>query len=262
MRIVRFQYQEEIFFGELKNNQTINLFEGPPWPEIKPTSRTVDLTEARLLAPVSPPDLIAIGLNYREHARESGAEEPKEPVVFFKSTASVIGHEETIRLPRMAPDEVDYEAELAIVIGRECRHVRESDVHDYILGFACANDVSARDCQRRRDVQWARAKSFETFCPLGPWVETELDPSDLEVKLYLNDQTMQRGRTSDMIFDWRRLVSFCSEIFTLRPGTVIISGTPPGVGFARRPPVFLRSGDRVEVEIEGIGKLSNQVESE
>ncbi len=262
MRIVRFYKDGEIKFGLLDDNHQIAPLAQPPWLGVEPEDRRITMHEIQLLAPVSPPEVVAIGLNYREHARESGAEEPREPVVFLKAAGSVIGPDTPVCLPAMAPDEVDYEAELAIVIGRPCRNVTAEEAFEYVLGFTCANDVSARDCQRRRDVQWARAKSFETFCPLGPWIETDLDPSNLQVSLRLNGRTMQSGNTSDMIFDCRELVSFCSRIFTLRPGTVILSGTPPGVGFARKPPVFLRPGDQVEVMIEGIGSLCNPVQDQ
>ncbi len=261
MQITRFLKDGKEAFGMVEESGAINRLAGTPWGGGELTDERFDFAEVRLLAPVMPPDVIAIGLNYREHARESGAREPEEPVIFLKASSSVTGPGAPINLPPMAPAEVDYEAELGIVIGRTCRDVGEEEALEYVLGFTCANDVSARDCQRRRDVQWARAKSFETFCPLGPWIETEIDPADLEVKLILNGETMQKGRTSDMIFNCRQLVSYCSRIFTLQPGTVIITGTPPGVGFARQPPVFLKPGDRVEVEIEGLGKLVNPVQA-
>ncbi len=259
MKIVRFAKDRKVGFGILDESPRISVLTQPPWQGLATDDQRLPLAQVRLLAPVRPPDIIAIGLNYREHARESGAAIPEAPVVFLKASSSVIGPETPIELPAMAPDEVDYEAEVGIVIGRPCRNVEEDQALNYVLGYTCANDVSARDCQRRLDVQWARAKSFQTFCPLGPWIETELDPDDISVQLRLNGKTMQSGRTSDMIFDCRQLVAYCSRVFTLQPGTVILSGTPPGVGFARQPPVFLRSGDRVEVVIEGIGSLGNPV---
>jgi 2-keto-4-pentenoate hydratase/2-oxohepta-3-ene-1,7-dioic acid hydratase in catechol pathway len=160
----------------------------------------------------------------------------------------------------MAPDEVDYEAELVIVIGRTARDVPEEHALDHVLGYTCGNDVSARDCQLRLDVQWARGKSFDTFCPIGPWIETEMDPDDAPICSRVNGRTMQSSSTSDMIFSCRRLVSYLSQCMTLLPGTVILTGTPEGVGFARRPPVFLRPGDVVEVEVGPIGVLRNTVE--
>ncbi len=217
---------------------------------------------ARVLAPVEPPNVFAIGLNYRKHAEEGGARSlPVEPLVFLKATSSVIGDGEAIVLPRSAPGEVDYEAELAVVIGRTARRVSEERALDYVAGFTCANDVSARDCQRVRDKQWARAKSFDTFCPLGPCLVTpdEFDAGDAAIRSTLNGRVMQDSNISDMIFPVPALVGFLSHQFTLRPGTVILTGTPHGVGFARTPPVFLRAGDRIEIEIEGIGRLSNPV---
>lgn len=212
------------------------------------------------LPPVEPPNVFAIGRNYRAHAAETGARLPERPLVFQKATTAVIGDGVPIVLPKSAPDEVDFEAELAIVIGRRARHVTEEGALDVVLGYTCANDVSARDCQRD-DKQWARAKGFDTFCPLGPWLVTpdELDPDDCVIRSRLNGAIMQEASTSAMIFSCRQLISYLSHQFTLLPGTVILTGTPEGVGMARRPPVFLRAGDRVEVEIAGLGRLSNPV---
>lgn len=226
--------------------------------------RSSPVRMVRRLAPVEPPNILAIGRNYREHAKEMKAEEPlSEPLVFLKATTSVIGPDDAIVLPRSAPDEVDFEAELAVIIGKRVKNVRIGDAADAIYGFTCANDVSARDCQKRRDQQWARGKSFDTFCPLGPVVVTrdEFDASDVGVRLILNGQVMQDGRTCDLIFSVPALISYLSHQFTLLPGTVILTGTPSGVGAARQPPVFLRAGDEVTVEIEGIGRLTNRVTS-
>lgn len=218
---------------------------------------------ARLLPPVPlpPPNVFGIGLNYRQHAAETGAVAPENPLIFIKASTSVIGPGDPIMLPRAAPHEVDFEAELAIVIGKTARAVPESSVADYLLGYTCANDVTARDCQKRLDGQWARGKSFDTFCPLGPCLvpPDEFDPADADIIGTRNGQRMQKGRTSDMIFSCERLVSYLSEQFTLLPGTVICTGTPPGVGVARKPPVFLEAGDLVAVRIEGIGELANPV---
>jgi 2-keto-4-pentenoate hydratase/2-oxohepta-3-ene-1,7-dioic acid hydratase in catechol pathway len=159
----------------------------------------------------------------------------------------------------MAPEEVDFEAELVIVIGRPCHRVAAAEALEYVLGYTCGNDVSARDCQLELDSQWARGKSFDTFCALGPWIETDLEPEALGVRSVLNGEVMQDGNTRDLIFSCRELVSYVSQIATLRPGTVIMTGTPPGVGYKRTPPVFLREGDAIEVEVEGIGKLTNSV---
>jgi len=162
----------------------------------------------------------------------------------------------------MAPDEVDYECELAIVMGKAAHNVVEDEALDYVLGYTCSNDVSARDCQLRLDMQWARGKSFDTFAPLGPCIQTEMDPDHARVCTRLNGQVMQDSNTSDLIFSCRKLVSYLSHCMTLLPGTVIMTGTPAGVGFTRKPPVFLRPGDVVEIEIEGIGVLRNRVIAE
>lgn len=215
---------------------------------------------AAYLPPVEPPNIFAIGRNYRAHAAEMGGTPPERPLVFLKPTTSLRAPGEPIILPAAAPDEVDFEAELAIVIGRRVRCVPESAAGDYILGYTCANDVSARDCQRN-DKQWSRAKGFDTFCPLGPWLVTAdvLDPDACPIRSRLNGQVMQDANTRDMIHSCRRLVSYVSHQFTLLPGTLILTGTPEGVGMARTPPVFLKAGDQIDIEIDGIGVLSNSV---
>jgi len=262
MRIARFEDTEgNTRYGIVDDSPSdrVELIEGDIFGEFRRTGRSVRIK--MLLAPVDPPNVLAIGLNYRDHAEETGMAIPKVPLLFLKATTSVIGPDRPIVLPIGACDEVDYEAELAIVIGKHCRNVESSDAQQYILGYTCGNDVSARDCQLRIDKQWARGKSFDTFCPCGPWIVTtdQLDPSDLAIKSILNGQVMQVSRTSQMAFDSADLVSFLSKQFTLLPGTLILTGTPSGVGFSRKPPVFLRSGDEIIVEIEGIGQLCNSV---
>lgn len=259
MRIVRYQKNEEIFYGVLKGEE-IRTIEGDIFEEFVVRPESVNRREVNLLSPVNPPNIIAIGLNYKEHADESGQDYPENPLIFLKATSSLIGPEDNIILPDMAPDEVDYEAELVIVIGKRAKNIEMDNVEKYILGYTCGNDVSARDCQLRIDKQWARGKSFDTFCPLGPWIETELaNPDNCRIISRLNGKIMQDSNTSDLIFGVKELVSYCSKNFTLLPGTVIMTGTPSGVGFARRPPVFLKKGDHIEIEIEGIGILSNKV---
>jgi 2-keto-4-pentenoate hydratase/2-oxohepta-3-ene-1,7-dioic acid hydratase in catechol pathway len=216
---------------------------------------------AGLLPPAEPPNIFAIGRNYREHAREMNAEgREDEPLVFIKATTSLLPPGGTIRLPPSAPEEVDYEAELAVVIGRLAKEVPQDRALDYVLGYTCGNDVSARECQKR-DRQWARAKSFDTFCPLGPALVTadELRPDRLAIRSILNGKTMQEADTSQMIFPVPALIGYLSRQFTLLPGTVILTGTPQGVGVARTPPVFLRPGYEIAIEIEGIGRLVNRV---
>ncbi|HOJ41070.1 MAG TPA: fumarylacetoacetate hydrolase family protein, partial [bacterium] len=197
-----------------------------------------------------------------DHARESGQPLPEAPVIFLKATSSLTGHLSPIVLPAVAPSAVDYEAELVVVIGRKARNVSEEEARNYIFGYTCGNDVSARDCQLKIDRQWARGKSFDTFAAIGPWIETELEPSRLKIRLLLNGAVMQDSSTADMIFNVPRIVSYLSRQMTLLPGTIIMTGTPSGVGFARKPPVFLKPGDVVEVDIQGIGVLKNYVTSE
>ncbi|HNQ24882.1 MAG TPA: fumarylacetoacetate hydrolase family protein [Phycisphaerae bacterium] len=238
---------------------TARLIEGDLFGRWRPTDAVVRVR--RLRAPVDPPNIYGIGLNYREHAAEGKRDVPDKPLIFIKATTSVIDPGAPIELPKSAPNKVDFEAELAVVIGRRARDVPESRVAEYLLGYTCANDVTARDCQKELDGQWARAKSFDTFCPLGPCIVPvgQLDPNDLAVRSRLNGQVMQDACTADMIFSAAYLVSYLSSQFTLLPGTVICTGTPAGVGFARNPRVFLRAGDVISVEVGGIGMLTNPV---
>ena len=220
------------------------------------------LSQWRLLSPViSPQKVIAVGLNYADHARESGLEPPKAPVIFLKTTNSIIGPDEAIVSDPALSEQVDYEVELAIVIGRRARNVPLADAFDYVLGYTLCNDVSARDAQFA-DGQWSRAKSFDTFCPLGPWIVTTdeiADIQDVGIRARVNGQTVQDGTTKEMIFGVAEVVSYLSRCMTLEPGDVIATGTPPGVGFARKPPLFLKDGDVVEIEVDGIGVLRNPV---
>jgi 2-keto-4-pentenoate hydratase/2-oxohepta-3-ene-1,7-dioic acid hydratase in catechol pathway len=205
--------------------------------------------------------VLCVGQNYLAHVEERGEKRPLAPILFMKATTTVIGPDEPIVIPKIAPTEIDYEAELALVIGKTARHVPENRALEYVLGYTCAHDVSARDCQRN-DGQWVRAKSFDTFCPVGPWLETDLDPAHVRVQGRLNGQTMQDASTSLMIFSIPFLISYLSRGMTLLPGTLLLTGTPAGVGFARKPPVFLKPGDLFEVEIEGVGTLRNAVTRE
>ena len=249
--------------GILKGD-IIHLLDRSPFSGFaEETGVAVPLAEVKcFLSPVDPPNIIALGLNYVEHAREGKWDLPLAPVVFLKATTSLVGHLSPIILPAEAPFEVDYEAELTIIIGKEAKNVPEEKALDYVFGYTCGNDVSARDCQMRTDKQWARGKSFDTFAPIGPVIETELDPSGLAVQSRLNGKVMQDGNTRDLIFKVPAIVSYLSRQMTLLPQTLIMTGTPPGVGFARKPPVFLKPGDRIEVEIEGIGMLENLVVQE
>ena len=204
-----------------------------------------------LLAPCSPAKVVAVGLNYRDHAKELGMAVPEEPILFLKPPTTVIGQGEAIAFPEMA-SRVDYEAELGIVIKDTVKSIAPEEAHDHILGYTCVNDVTARDLQRK-DGQWTRAKSFDTFCPVGPWIETDLDPGDLAVESFLNGEQRQASRTSQFIFPVDVLVSFISKIMTLFPGDLILTGTPAGIG-------PMKPGDEIEVRIEGIGSLKNTVQ--
>lgn len=261
-KIARFRKYGGIHYGLLEDESTLRFIEGDILGEWSLTGESVPLAEVRLLAPIDPPNIIAIGLNYRAHAQESKMALPERPVLFFKTTTAACGPEDNIILPKIAPNEVDYECELAIVIGKKARHVGEGEALDYVLGYTCSNDVSARDCQIRLDAQWARGKSFDTFAPLGPWIETDMGSDQAAIRTRLNGRIMQDSNTSDLIFSCPELISYVSRCMTLLPGTVIMTGTPSGVGFARKPPVFLRPGDVVEIDIEGIGVLRNTVVAE
>lgn len=222
-------------------------------------------TVAALLAPVDPVNIFCIGLNYREHAEESKIEVAQYPVIFMKPTSTVTNPGDPIRLPahQLKGPEVDYEGELAVVIGRACRDVSEADALDCVLGYTCGNDVSARRWQMHAGGgQWIRGKSFDTFCPLGPVLVTADEipnPQSLRLRTTVNGQVMQDGKTADMIFPVRELISYLSRDTTLLPGTVILTGTPEGVGYARTPPVWLHAGDEVAIEVDGIGRLVSPV---
>ena len=236
---------------------------GPNWFDGLPEPSEGDWEPApeTLLPPIPPPEkILCIGLNYRDHAIETGAEIPEEPVVFSKFNTAIIGHGSIIRLPRVS-QQVDYEAELVVVIGKAARHVDRQDAMAHVFGYTCGHDVSARDWQKGRPGgQWLLGKSFDTFAPLGPCLALAggiPDPGNLRVRMRLNGDTVQDSTTAQLIFDIPTLIAHLSTILTLNPGDVIFTGTPPGVGAARNPPRFLQNGDRCEVEIEGIGSLAN-----
>lgn len=235
-----------------------------PFEENLDEAKLGEYVEGKLLAPLVPTNIFCTGLNYRKHAEETKGTIPEFPVLFFKGTNSVIGPNEPIQIPRhLASERVDYECELAVVIGKRCKNVKKEEALDYVLGYTCSNDVSARDWQiKYGGSQWCRGKTFDTFCPLGPWIVTKEEisnPNNLEIRTLLNGELMQSASTSDMIFSVEELIAFFSGSTTLLPGTVILTGTPQGVGMARKPPRWLQPGDVVEIEIEQIGKLSNPV---
>jgi len=240
----------------------LRLIEGDLFGEWKTTDQVVPRSQAKFLVPVDPPQIVAIGLNYRAHASEGNEDVPDAPLIFIKTCNAIVGPGEPILLPKMAPREVDYEAELVLVIGTRAKNVARDRAMDYVLGYTCGNDVSARDCQLRFDKQWARGKCFDTFAPIGPWIETELDCDDLAIRSVLNGRVMQDSRTSKMMFPPAELVWYVSQCMTLQPGSIIMTGTPSGVGFSRKPPVFLNDGDEITIEIEGIGKLTSPVAME
>ncbi|MEN6459289.1 MAG: fumarylacetoacetate hydrolase family protein [Thermoguttaceae bacterium] len=239
--------------------------EGDIFGQYSVTGRSANVV--KLLAPIAPSNIMGIGLNYRRHAAEGNRALPEYPVLFMKNTGAVQNPGDPILLPKhLRSDEVDYECELAVVIGRTCKNVPRERALDYVLGYMCANDVSARDWQNRRGGgQWCRGKTFDTFAPLGPCLVTtdELpNPNALAIKLDIGGEVLQDGNTNDMIFDVPTLIEFLSGSTTLPPGTVILTGTPHGVGFARKPPRWLQSGDIVTVTIERIGSLTNPVADE
>ncbi|NIQ37977.1 MAG: DUF2437 domain-containing protein [Proteobacteria bacterium] len=249
MRILRFRYKGRVEYGVLDGDDVRGLT-GDVFGEFEEGQRIARFEEVALLAPVRPEKIVAVGVNYRDHAEEMGAEIPDEPLIFLKPSTAVIGPGESIRYPHMA-SRVDYEGELGVVIGRETRHVSPAQAGDHILGYVCFNDVTARDLQKK-DRQWTRGKGFDTFAPLGPWIETELDPQNLRLETFLNGELRQSSNTDNLIFDCYQLVGFVSQVMTLMPGDVIATGTPSGIG-----PMVV--GDRVDVAIEGIGTLTNTV---
>lgn len=266
MKIVRFRDAGGgIGFGALEEDGTARRIEGDLFGERRVTDQRVEITN--LLAPVQPAAFFCIGLNYRKHAEETGKQPPEHPVLFMKSPGAVQHPGEPILLPtHLRSDEVDYEGELAVVIGKACKNASKTDALSYVLGYACANDVSARDWQQRfGGGQWCRGKTFDTFAPLGPYLVTpdEVgDPNALGIRTTVSGEVLQEANTSDMIFDVPTLIAFLSGSTTLLPGTVILTGTPSGVGAARQPPRWLKPGDSVSIEIDKIGTLTNPVQLE
>ena len=250
MKIVRFVYRGKPRFGLLSSDH-IELIHGNPFREVDVTGVSLGLSKAELLSPVDPSKVLAVGLNYRDHAKELDMDMPIEPCLFMKPPSALIGPGEAIVYPETS-SRVDFEAELVIVVGRMARGIKSEEAADYIFGYTCGNDVTARDIQRK-DEQWTRAKGFDTFCPVGPHVETELDTSDIYVRSRLNGELRQDGSTSQMVFDVFDLVSYISKAMTLYSGDIIFTGTPLGVD-------SMSPGDTIEVEIEGIGTLQNNIE--
>lgn len=267
MQIIRFRTADnQMCLGTGYDGITASVLEGDLFSGVKDTGRRVDVVKTEV--PVKPAAIFCIGLNYRGHAEETGMDLPRYPVVFMKNPEAVTPHNSEIVIPVscLEKPEVDYEAELGVVIGRPAKHVSEAEALDYVLGYTCANDVSARRWQKHAGGgQWVRGKSFDTFCPLGPVLVTPdemSDPQNLAIESVLNGQTMQKSNTRDMIFSVAALIAFLSQSTTLAPGTLILTGTPEGVGFARKPPVYLKPGDHLQTRIQGIGTLANPVAAE
>lgn len=266
MKIIRYlDSKNNIRFGAEQEDGKILELSGDLFGDLQLTNQTADLK--KLLAPLVPTAILCIGLNYRFHAEESGSPIPDYPVLFMKSPGAVQNPDDPIELPvYLKSDEVDYEAELAVVIKRPCKNVSRKEALDYVLGYTCGNDVSARDWQRNKGgSQWCRGKTFDTFAPLGPRLVTRDEipnPNDLKIQTVLNGKLVQDWNTSDMIFDVPALIEFLSGSTTLLPGTVIFTGTPHGVGMARKPPLWLKAGDSVTIKIEKIGELINPVTDE
>jgi 2-keto-4-pentenoate hydratase/2-oxohepta-3-ene-1,7-dioic acid hydratase in catechol pathway len=250
MRIIRFQRgQEPPRYGWILEGM-VGEIEGSIYSEYRRQELEYSLDSVRLLAPVEPGKIICIGRNYADHAKEVGSAVPEIPILFMKPSTSVIGPNQPILIPPQS-QQVEHEGEVAVVIGRKGRWVLPENAADHILGYTIANDVTARDLQRR-DGQWTRGKGFDTFCPLGPWVETEFDPSDALLTCHVNQELRQMSSTRDMVFNIRQLVAFISSVMTLLPGDLILTGTPAGIG-------PLGEGDVVRVTVEGIGELRNPV---
>jgi 2-keto-4-pentenoate hydratase/2-oxohepta-3-ene-1,7-dioic acid hydratase in catechol pathway len=253
MRLVRFRFGDRIATGAADfDGDTIRVLRGTFFEDPIPTGEEVPFDDVRLLSPVLPSKLVCVGKNYAAHAAEFGMSVPDEPLLFLKPSTAVIGPHDPIHLLPISK-RVDYEGELAVVVGAIARHVRAEDAARYVLGYTCANDVTLRDLQKTDD-QWARAKGFDGSCPLGPWIETDLDPTDVRVETRLNGDVRQAGQTSDMVFGVATLIEYITSFMTLLPGDVILTGTPEGVG-------KLSAGDIVEVEVDGVGTLANPVEA-
>lgn len=253
MRIIRYQTASQpATFGWVKDDK-IGKIEGSPFSQFSRAEADILLEDVDLLPPVVPGKIICVGRNYAAHAAEHDAEVPEIPLIFLKPPSTVIPHGGTILLPPQS-QQVEHEGELAVVIGKTGRWIAAEEAQDYIFGFTIANDVSARDLQFK-DGQWTRGKGFDTFCPLGPWIETDFDPADAVITCHVNEEMRQMASTRDMVFNVRQLIAFASSVMSLFPGDLLLTGTPAGVN-------TLQDGDIVEVSIEGIGKLSSKVANE
>lgn len=253
MHIVRYQTKELPPTLGWVYEEKIGPINGDIFGEFQRAEADIPFDNVKILPPVQPSKIICVGRNYVAHAREHDAEVPEVPLIFLKPPSSIIGPGETIMLPPQS-QQVEHEAELALVIGRRGRRIKAEDAPDYILGYTIANDITARDLQRS-DSQWTRGKGFDTFCPIGPWIKTDFDPSDALITCYVNDEMRQMASSRDMVFTDRQIIAFASSVMTLEPGDVILTGTPAGVS-------PLMAGDIVRVTIEGLGELENSVAEE
>ncbi len=251
MKLARYIYEDRVCYGVLEGD-ILHELARPPFGGIEVQGRTCGLDEAEILPPVFPQKIVCVGLNYRDHAEEFGLDLPEDPVLFLKPPSALLAHGGAIAYPEMS-NRVDYEGELVLVCGKGCRNVTPEEAHAYVLGYTCGNDVTARDLQAK-DGQWTRAKSFDTFCPLGPFIDTDINPADLTIELHLNGEVRQSSNTANMAFSPAELLSFVSRIMTFYPGDVIMTGTPSGVG-------EMHPGDEVEVIISGLDPLKNTVVS-
>lgn len=249
MKIARFIYNNTEHYG-MVDDGNVHLAEGFVFGDLRSAKKELKLKDVKLLPPVIPSKIICVGLNYADHADELEMSIPNEPVLFLKPSTAVVGPGEQIKYPK-GVKRLDYEAELAIVIKEKCHNVKAADIDRVILGYTCMNDVTARDLQKK-DGQWTRSKSFDTFCPIGPYVVTGINPGELAVELYLNGECKQSSNTRNFIFSVEKIISFVSNIMTLNPGDIIATGTPPGIG-------SMKAGDVVEVRIEDVGSLTNVV---
>lgn len=250
MKIVHFLYNRKAHWGIIEGNM-VRFLRDVPFQKIQLAHKILSLEDIKFLPPTIPTKIILAGLNYKDHALELNMKIPSEPIIFIKPLTTLIAHGEKIVYPS-GVTQLDYEAELAVIIKKQGKNISCKDAYKYILGYTCLNDVTARDLQHK-DTQWTRAKSFDTFCPVGPWIETTVDINDIRIRLYHNNQLRQNSSTGNFIFSVSYLISFISTIMTLFPGDIISTGTPPGVGSMKR-------GDIVEVEIENIGKLKNYIQ--
>ncbi|MBZ0276972.1 MAG: fumarylacetoacetate hydrolase family protein [Anaerolineae bacterium] len=267
MKLATYVYRNHTQVGEIVGDYIYRFATLDPMEHIirrgvtpSRSSDRLPLSEVTLAKPLRPGKILCIGRNYAAHAAETGSDVPPAPLIFAKFPSAVIGTGEAITWNESITKEVDWEGELAVVIGQRARHVSEEDAYNYVFGYTVANDVSARDLQLRTDGQWTRGKSLDTFCPLGPWIVSRSDipdPHNLTVQTIVGDEVRQDGHTNDMIFKISTLIAYCSRMFTLDPGDVILTGTPPGVGEGRKPKLFLKDGEVITVTISEIGSLTN-----